>query len=371
MHGTVVETFWAAIILAGGGWILWRGFRRSDGQGMLLFKMIATGALTAGEFIWGRSQSRQLHEGSPPDNAVTTFFLVGSVVVFGVIVAAIWTPQIGAFLFSPITNLLDGGNEKPAYQPAYSIAEARRKRGDIAGAVAEVQRQLAKFPQDFAGTLLLASLQAEGLKNLSAAEATLENFCARPSVTDNHVAAAWNTMADWQLKIANDAGAARAALEKIILRRPETELALLAGQRIAHLPGAGENEAALKDIAPGRLAAAHIRHLQKNPDDAAVREKLAVIYARDFRRLDLATEELRGLIDDARHSPRQVARWLNLLANFQVELGADVATVRGTLATIVARFPDLPVAAATRERLARIEQKLAAKNAGQNVRRSS
>jgi hypothetical protein len=83
----------------------------------------------------------------------------------------------------------------------------------------------------------------------------------------------------------------------------------------------------------------------------------------------LATAELRILIDDARHSPKEIARWLNLLANFQIELGADVATVRGTLEIIVVRFPDLSVAAATRERLARIEVKLATKNAGQNVRR--
>ncbi len=360
-----MEFFWSVIILVGGGWLLWRGLKRSDEQGTLLIKIIASVALAAGEFFFVHGELGQLQSGSPPDNALATFASVGSILVVGALLAGLWTPQISALLFSPITNLLDGGNEKPEHRPFYSIAESRRKKGDIVGAIAEVRRQLGKFPNHFEGVLLLASLQAENLKDFTAAEITLEQFCASSAATDNHIAAAWNALADWHLKTGRAANAARAALQKIIARMPGTELALLAEQRLAHLGGADAKET----IEPGRLAAAHIKHLEKNPDDAEVREKLAVIYARDFRRLDLATAELLVLIDDARHAPKEIARWLNLLANLQIELGADVATVRGTLETIVARFPDLPVAAATRERLARIEAKLAVKNAGQNVRR--
>ena len=47
-----------------------------------------------------------------------------------------------------------------------------------------------------------------------------------------------------------------------------------------------------------------------------------------------------------------MAAWLNLLANFQIDLGADVATVRETLEKIVERFPDLPVAEVAHRRLA-------------------
>ena len=42
-------------------------------------------------------------------------------------------------------------------------------------------------------------------------------------------------MADWYLKIGMDVDSARSSLQKIIERFPETELALRAEQRIAHL----------------------------------------------------------------------------------------------------------------------------------------
>ena len=52
--------------------------------------------------------------------------------------------------------------------------------------------------------------------------------------------------------------------------------------------------------------------------------------------------ELAQLIDEPKHKPKQVAHWLNMLANFQVELGADMATVRVTLGKIVESFPKSP-----------------------------
>ena len=61
------------------------------------------------------------------------------------------------------------------------------------------------------------------------------------------------------------------------------------------------------------------------------------------------------MINEPKHKPKQVAHWLNMLANFQVELGADVATVRATLEMIVDRFPNLPVAELAQRRLGRLE----------------
>jgi hypothetical protein len=106
-----------------------------------------------------------------------------------------------------------------------------------------------------------------------------------------------------------------------------------------------------QEVDPGRLAAAHVKHLEAHPHDTEVREKLAAIYAKDFKRLDLATLELAQLINEPKHKPKQVAHWLNLLANFQIELGADVATVQATLEKIVASFPNLPVAEIAQRRL--------------------
>jgi len=113
-----------------------------------------------------------------------------------------------------------------------------------------------------------------------------------------------------------------------------------------------------KEIEPGKLAAIHVKHLEQHPHDSEVREKLATIYARDFHRLDLATIELEQLIGESRHSAKQIVSWITLLATFQVESGADVATVTATLERIVAMFPNSPAAEVAQRRLARINLEL-------------
>ena len=300
--------------------------------------------------------------------------------VAGLVLAVTWRHNLMDLIANPIGALYDGGNVAPDKKPFYSIANTRRKRGMYLDAIAEIRKQLVKFPNDFEGIMLLASVQAENLKDLPAAENTLNQFCESPDAPEKFVAVAWTTMADWHLKIGVDVDSARASLEKILARYPETETALHAEQRLSHL---GETEKILlnaqnrprvflpvgpknlglmdsmthikpKEIEPGKLAAAHVKHLETHPHDAEVREKLATIYARDFKRLDLATMELEQLINEPRHKPKQIAAWLNLLANFQIELGADVDTVRATLETILARFPDLPIADITQRRLARL-----------------
>jgi tetratricopeptide (TPR) repeat protein len=306
------------------------------------------------------------------------------IVMMGVVLSFLWTPHLAEILCNPLTSLLDGGNIPPEQKPYYSIATAKRKRGQYPEAVAAVREQLARFPEDFEGVMLLASVQAENLQDLPGAENTLNHFCARPKAPPNQVAAAFNTLADWQLKLGADVDAARAALQKIIARFPESELALRAEERIAHLVEtektlleqqartpihlpAGVKDAGLLDstafmrppeIEPGKLAAAHVKHLAAHPHDAEAREKLAVLYAQDFQRLDLATLELEQLINEPRYAPKQIAGWLNLLAGFQIDAGADVATVTATLQQIVDRFPDLPLADLTRRRLARINAEM-------------
>jgi hypothetical protein len=306
------------------------------------------------------------------------------IVFMAVVLSFMWTPHIAEVVCSPLTNLFDGGNLAPEKKPYYSIATSKRKRGQYPEAMVAVREQIAAFPDDFEGVMLLASIQSENLQDLSGAEHTLNQFCERPKSPPNQVAAAWTTLADWHLKIGMDVDSARASLQKIIERFPETELALRAEQRIAHLvetekmmmdqhnrptihlPEGVQNAGLLdsteflkpKEIDPGKLAAAHVKHLESHPHDSEVREKLAVLYAKDFRRLDMATMELCQLINEPRYAPKQVAGWLNLLANLQIECGADVATVTATLQIIVDRFPDLPLADVTRRRLARINSEL-------------
>ena len=78
--------------------------------------------------------------------------------------------------------------------------------------------------------------------------------------------------------------------------------------------------------------------------------------------------ELGQLINEPRYSPKQVASWLNLLANLQIEAGADVATVTATLQEIVDRFPDLSLAEVTRRRLVRINSELKGREARPEIK---
>lgn len=101
---------------------------------------------------------------------------------------------------------------------------------------------------------------------------------------------------------------------------------------------------------PGAFANACVQFLAAHPEESVVREKLAVLYARHFKRLDLATLEFEQLIREPVHPPRLVARWLKLLAKMQIELHADAATVEATMKRVEERFPNDTEAAAVRQR---------------------
>ncbi|HUC83715.1 MAG TPA: tetratricopeptide repeat protein, partial [Candidatus Acidoferrales bacterium] len=357
--------------------------QKSDEPAKMLGKILFSGLLIGGTCWFVHSRIGHLVEvtGLSAGNLVNAMLMLGAIVVSGLILCIVWARHISDFVISPLTGLFDGGNEPPEAKPFYSIALAKRNRGLHLEAVDEIRRQLEKFPNDFEGVMLLAKVQAEDLADLGAAEVTLNEFCDWPDAPLKQVAAAYTRLADWHLKLGADAEAARMALRKIILRFPDTETALQAEQRIAHLSDAEKMILAQRDrknielqkgldnvglldsteflkpheVEPGRLAAAHVKHLQAHPHDTEVREKLALIYGHDYKRLDLATMELAQLINEPKHQPKQIAHWLNLLANLQVELGADMATVRGTLEKIVQRFPNLPVADLAQRRLARLE----------------
>ncbi|HEU5396752.1 MAG TPA: tetratricopeptide repeat protein [Verrucomicrobiae bacterium] len=303
------------------------------------------------------------------------------IVFMGLGLSIMWTPHLAEFFSKPLTDLFDGGNEPPDPKPYYSVSITRRKLGKPLEAVAAVREQLAKFPNDYEGILLLAGIQAEDLKDLSAAEISLNHFCEWKGAPPKQVSAALMLLADWHLKINQDTGSARGALERIVEKYPDTEMALVAKQRIGHLSGVekimleahdrqptavpeGVPSPGLLDsmhhlapagIDPGELAQVYVKQLEQHPDDTEVREKLAVLYAEHYHRLDLAAIELSQLINQAHQPPKRVAHWLNLLADLQVHAGADYDTVRATLEQIINRFPGLPFAAVAQSRLGRLK----------------
>jgi tetratricopeptide (TPR) repeat protein len=387
------DVSWFAVVIGGGIWFYIRSLKRAEAPAQMVFKCLFSVVLGAGTFLFDRHLTKMLH-GDPFSDFFPTTVMVGSVAISGIILGILWAPQFGNFLCNPITNFMDGGNEELEQKPCYSIAHSLRMKGKYLEAVVEVRQQLARFSNDFEGVELLAAIQAENLQDLPGAEITLNHFCDRSKAPPRQFAAAMNQLADWRLKLAQDVDLARAALEKISARFPDTELALLAAQRIAHLGGAeklllaahdrqpvampkgaknvglleSSEHLAPAEIDPAQLAADYVKHLEQHPLDMEVREKLAILYADHYQRLDLAAGELEQLIDIPNQPPKRVAHWLNLLADLQIRHGADYDTVRGTLERIVKRFPDWAAAEMARTRLGRLKLEVKAHQATPDVK---
>ena len=318
------------------------------------------------------------------------------IVFCAIILSILWTPHIAAAIFKPLTSLYDGGNVPPEPRPAYSVAQARQKQGRYQEAAIEIQGQLARFPTDFQGHLLLAQLQAENLNDLGGAEATIEQLVTQPGHAPCNIAFALYSLADWHLKHGLDPDAARRALERIPELLPNSEFALGAAQRIAHLadpetlqrakeprtfavpegvhnigllresPGIGP---ATKD--PAALANDYVKQLEQHPLDTEAREKLAILYLDHYGRLDLAAGELEQLITTPHQPHRLIVHWLNLLADLQLRGGADYETVRDTLQRIVDLDPGLASANNAQSRIALLRLELKAKQKSQTVKLGS
>jgi hypothetical protein len=121
----------------------------------------------------------------------------------------------------------------------------------------------------------------------------------------------------------------------------------------------------------GKLAAIHVKHLEQHPLDMEVREKLALIYANHFQRLDMATAELVQMINSPNQPPKRVAHWLNLLADLQLKHGAKYEPIRATLQRIVDLFPDTGAAGMAATRMAYLKLELKGKEKSQDVKLGS
>jgi tetratricopeptide (TPR) repeat protein len=369
----VVNIFSLIAILGLVIWIFIRALKRSTDPPVLILKWIVTAVALYFQFKVSVPAFR--------NGGLDAIFGLILTLLFGLVMTIIWRDSFIDIIANGFGSLYDGGSEPPEPKPYYSIALSKRKLYRPLEAVVEIRKQLASFPDDFEGIILLATIQAEDMKDLTGAEMTLNHFCNSPAAPPKQVAAALTHLADWHLKLAQDADSARAALEKIIEKFPGTELALAAAQRIAHLGGAekillaahdrqpmampeGVKNIGLRDSLrdlipaetdPEKLVADYVKHLEQHPLDTEAREKLAIVYAAHYQRLDLATNELAQLINEPNQPPKHVAHWLNLLADLQIRSGADFDTVRPTLEKIIEHFPGMAVAELAQSRLDRLK----------------
>jgi hypothetical protein len=349
----------------------WRSLRKSAEPAALLLKWVITAVSIIGTILF-------LPRGSE---------LMWPIMILipALTIAVIWAPSLGDMVSRLLSGGMDGGGAELEPQPFYSIAETKRRNGHPQEAIQAVREQLAKFPGDFPGIMLLASIQAEDLNDLPGAQTTLERWMQSSAATPHGIASALTAIADWQLEFAQDLEAACAALERIAQTLPGTPLAHRAAQRLAHLPTLehllGSTTAATLDLRPGEknvglrkdyagpvlptvdpeiLAESLVKQLEKHPADTAAREKLAVLYAEHFHRLDLAVEQLEQLINFPNESPRHVAQWLNLLADLHIRIGHDEAAAEAALRRILEQFSTPALVEPTKARLAALRGELKA-----------
>ena len=102
--------------------------------------------------------------------------------------------------------------------------------------------------------------------------------------------------------------------------------------------------------------------------DLGNKEKLAVLYAGHFKRLDLAAAELEQMIAEPHQPAKLVVHWLNLLADLQIRAGGDYETVSQTLQRIIDRFPNLAAAEMARNRLAILKLELKANAKAEGIK---
>jgi tetratricopeptide (TPR) repeat protein len=293
--------------------------------------------------------------------------------VFGLIMAMTWTRSVISSLMSPLTKLFYDEQEPAEPTPLYSIAQAQRKKGNYREAVIAVQEQLAQFPDDLTGTMLLAEIQAVDLQDLEAAEQTLEYFIQR---TDGpNAAVALNQIADWELDLKEDLPGARLALERIRTLCPGTEAAYMAEQRLSHLADANAVDAVRhpksygyvefprparvgevldvrpKPVEPGQEASQLVKHLEKFPEDFEARERLAFLYAGHFKRMDLARMQMAELIANKRAPHKKIVAWLNRLADLELRGAHDMDAARAALQRIIEIDPKAAAADQARRRM--------------------
>jgi tetratricopeptide (TPR) repeat protein len=305
------------------------------------------------------------------------------ILIPAVLLGLMWTSDICNILFRPLTGIFDGEGDENELKPFYFRVEAMRRKGLHQEAVAEVRRQLELFPGDIEGMMKLASLQAEELRDLPAATQTLHELLQQPDLPANNAFAALQTLADWQLHLARDTAAARKSFERIIEMFPDSSYSHTAEQRLAHLEGVHKarefrEKAVFKvpsaprdlglrgslleppsaQLSADALAAEYVRQLEKHPNDAETRQKLALIYAEEFDRLDLAVNQMEQLVTLPNATPHDITEWFNQLATLHIRHGHDTVAAENALRRIIDRFPKSAAATRAEARLAALPGEL-------------
>jgi TolA-binding protein len=368
------------------GWLGYRSLRRTDDPTRLVVKWALT-ALVLGYILYAVVPT--VRQGG----YAAAFGGIPMAAVGGILLAIIWGSNVGAWFARPLESLFLGSDTPQENEPHYSIAESLRKKGNYMAALAAIQVELARFPHDFRGRMMLAEVHAVNRRDLDAARAAVQEMINDPASAPEHVAFALNHLSDWELQLAQDPDAARAAIEQIIQRYPDTELAQLAHQRLAHLPTADMLHArqervpiALPQITDrlglcqdqGRFlrpaeevpeAVARLeQHLAQFPLDWEAREELARIYAESLHQVERAAEQYDFLLAQPNQPAKKRVQWFNQLADVYIRQGNDLDQGRDILQRMIDLYPGTAAAEVAHNRLMRLKIELNAKKSARTIK---
>ena len=269
------------------------------------------------------------------------------------ILGLLWAgPLVGWISGGAIDSLMGGGQEVEP-KPLYSVAETKWRRSDPQGAIAEIDSELAKFPGDFDGQILKATIQLEALRDFSVAQSTLLEVMQQTHHEPGQIVRAMNMLADWQLKHLDNKEIAHGTLEAIVKRFPNTAIELMTAQRLARMDFLLDYD---DKRGVGEVVSDCLKQLEKHPLDNDTREKLARVYFNRYDKPDLAWQEMAKLFKNTYQQPGDIVRWLNRMADWHMRKD-NPKGARECLQQIIARFPQLPFCEEAQQRLTLIKEK--------------
>lgn len=307
---------------------------------------------------------------------------------------ALWHQTVFALISRPITDAFDGGGTTEELRPFYYKAIACKGRGEHLAAIEEIEDQLQRFPKDKEGWFLKAEIEANGLQQPVVALTTLDEFLplARPEDRPEVMF----RQAEIELERMQRPEAARRRLEQIAKDFEGTEAARLALQKIARLPSGGwaqgnplgdrdglvvvrhEEKVGLSEDLGARLVPRGetpenlrdqlLLQLEQHPDDHVARESLARLLANELGDPDEAQAQLEALVAAPGQPDRDVARWLNIMADIHLRSPSGIAAAAMVLDRLIQRMPGSPTAEAAERRLALLKLEASSKPEAPKVR---
>ena len=281
-----------------------------------------------------------------PNNPITALLTIPPLVIAGLL----WVGPVFEHLTEKFIRSLYGFGEKQEPEPKYDQAESKWKSGRPKEAIKLIEEQLGEFPEDFEGQMLKAQIQMESLKDFESAEATLLEISSQKKHNAGKIAMVLNQLADWYLKKGEEESAKK-ILIGLCARYPNTQIEFNCSQRLARFDFSLDSNDK-RDAS--ELVSLCLKQLDLHPLDTNTREQLAKLYFNRYGKPDLAWEEMNKLFSRPYQQPKDINRWLNLMADWHIKKN-NPDGARACLQQIISRYPDMPYCEEAQNRLTRMK----------------